>query len=504
MNKAELKMIERHFKDKYYCYRFLSDDKDVEARQIEIVSLRDFIVKLLSTWKKEAVGDAIVRQWEADIDGSNLMGNSDNEVDNALSTEESGKVILNEEQKKAFEVMMDGNNVFLTGNAGTGKSFLLQAYINYCQEKNKNVVVTAPTGIAALNLGGSTIHREFQLPLDPIGPDAYVKVSKAVKSADVIIIDEISMVRFDVFSYIAKAFIKAEEKTESKKQLIVAGDFFQLPPVMTQDQRDVLERLWHMDLEDGFAFEAPEWEQMSFTNIKLTHIIRQTEQTFIDSLNGVRLGNRADLECICERSAARPVSDAIYICSTNKEAQTINEKNLAKLRTKIKLFVANIEGKVAATDKAADDTVKLKVGARVMFLINSNLGYFKNGSMGYVSQFTDEGVVVDVDNGEAVLVKPHTWEIIKYDVEKGKLIKNIVGKFTQIPLKLAYAITIHKSQGQTFDKVNLNPACFCTGQMYVALSRASSCKTLYIKDHYINPKWLITSSKVIEFYKTID
>lgn len=411
---------------------------------------------------------------------------------------------LNQQQTKAFELMVSGQNIFLTGNAGTGKSFLVKAFIAYCEHKNKNVMLTAPTGIAALNINGSTIHRAFKVPLDPIGPRTRIsKITEAVKDADIIIIDEISMVRFDVFSYIAKAITKATSLTHKAKQLIVVGDFFQLPPVLTDYHRTVLEQLWQQDINEGFAFEAPEWGKMNFKNIVLTEVVRQNEPAFIKSLNNIRGGYQSALTELRKLSSSSPLKDAIYICSTNSEATDINNSSLAKLATEERCFESEIIGNVSANDKVVDDELYLKIGARVMTLVNNQEGYYKNGSMGYITDFTDDGVVVQIDNGIKILIQRYTWEIIEYDVKDGKLIKNIIGSYTQIPLKLAYAITIHKSQGKTFESVNLNPYCFCEGQLYVALSRVTSCKKLYIKNRYINPKWLMTSAKVIDFYNSI-
>ena len=412
---------------------------------------------------------------------------------------------LNKEQTKAFEVMASGKNVFLTGNAGTGKSFLVKTFIEYSQQNGKNIMVTAPTGIAALNINGSTIHRAFKVPLDPIGPLTRIsKITDALKNADTIIIDEISMVRFDVFSYIVRAIEKACKVTKKAKQLIVVGDFFQLSPVLTDYQRKILKQLWQKEIQEGFAFEAPEWAQMSFQNIVLSQVVRQNEPAFVENLNNIRRGSIAALTSLQQLSAAAPIKDAIYICSTNSEATDFNNDSLAKLAKEERYFISDIIGKVSANDKVVDDEICLKIGARVMTLVNNVDGYYKNGSMGYVEGFVDDGVVVQIDDGIKILVQPYTWEIVEYDVKAGRLIKSVIGTYTQIPLKLAYAITIHKSQGQTFNKINLNPYCFCEGQLYVALSRASTSKGLYIKQRYINSKWLMTSSKVIDFYDSIE
>lgn len=412
---------------------------------------------------------------------------------------------MTSEQKQAFNLMRSGQNIFLTGNAGTGKSFLLNYFIGYAEEEGLKVLVTAPTGIAAINVGGSTVHRTFKVPLEPMSPGAKIKIPSAVKEADIIIIDEISMVRADVFQYVARVIAKAEEKAKKHIQLIVVGDFFQLPPVITKADRQALASLWGYDLQEAFAFEAPMWKNFRFRNIVLKDTIRQSDPIFIDTLNGLRQGNFRNTATLKQITADRWQASAIYLCGTNREANDFNNRKLAEINTPEYTFESEVQGKVGTGDKPVEDTIRLKTGARVMVVINDLMGNFQNGSMGYVEEINSKKskITIKFDNGKTVTIEPHIWEIVEYEVSDSGLQKNIIGTFKQLPLKLGYAITIHKSQGQTFESVNINPSCFCEGQLYVGLSRCTSAKNLYLNSPYINSRWLRTSRKVIAFYNSL-
>lgn len=404
---------------------------------------------------------------------------------------------LTAEQRRAYNKMKTGENIFLSGRAGTGKSYLLNHFIK--ANKNRNILICAPTGIAAINIGGTTIHRAFKAPIRPLIRGTYnAEPTEAVLAAEIIIIDEISMCRSDLFNYVADVIKNAESKRGAKKkQLIVVGDFFQLPPVVNRRDKEIFGE----DFE-GFAFQAETWADFDFTPIVLKKVLRQKDNDFIENLNKVRYGNIEGVNWI-NQHAGEGVNDGIYICGTNIRAQSINEKGLDNLNSPSRFYYADVEGDVDSNDKFADERIVLKNGARVMSLINDPGGNFQNGSMGIIRSCTDSYVRVEFNNGYTEDFQKYTWEIYSYKKEGNRLVKERVGKYSQIPLKLAYAITIHKSQGKTFDRVTLFPSCFLSGQLYVALSRVSSISGLSL-DYKIKSKDLVVSDKVVEFYKSCE
>lgn len=428
---------------------------------------------------------------------------------------------LNKGQVKAMKVLKSGKNVFLSGEAGTGKSYVLNQFIK--ESRKKNILVCAPTGIAAINVHGSTLHRVFKVPIEPISPwKNPIKTSDAVQEADIIIIDEISMCRFDCFEYVAKAIRLAEREMQSKinkkaavmgvtpnktatKQLIVVGDFFQLPPVITEKDRTVLEKYWgkEFNVGDGFAFQAPMWNDFDFVTIVLDEVMRQKNLDFVTNLNKVRCGDGTALAWFNEK-AAKQKQKGIYLCTTNKAAASLNAVEAGRLKGKSKIYRASISGTVTPSDKMTDDELELKVGMQVMSLVNDPNNRYQNGSIGTVKSLGVRSATVQFD--ELVEMEPFRWEIIDYkiieteDKSKNKVEKVVTGSFEQIPLKIAYAITIHKSQGQTYDAANVEPACFAPGQLYVALSRIKTVKKLHLEAK-IKPQNLITSQIVLNFYK---
>lgn len=404
--------------------------------------------------------------------------------------------MLKPSQQIAFNMMMSGRNVFLSGEAGTGKSFVLRHFLDHVT--NSKVLVCAPTGIAAINVHGATIHRTFKAPIGPILQEPR-EVSDIVREAEIIIIDEISMCRCDLFDYVAKTIVKAEnmQPNKPKKQLIVVGDFYQLPPVITDQDREVLE------IAEGFAFQADMWGHFDFATVVLTEVVRQNDVDFVTNLNGVRKGDTSCLAWI-NANAAKKENEGIHLCATNKTAADINNRAMRSLKGRIKKYTAIEQGEVTESDRATAQELSLKVDTRVMMLINDKEDRFQNGSLGTIEELDRDFLVIRLDNGKTVNVERYTWEITKYEIVtdssgKKKLEQKIIGTFTQFPVKIAYAITIHKSQGQTYDSANLHPSCFAAGQLYVALSRVKSMKGLHlvapIKDDY-----LITSQSVLDFY----
>ena len=445
--------------------------------------------------------------------------------------------MLNAEQKKALNTMLSGKNVFLTGEGGTGKSFVINTFLQHPKTMQKNVLVCAPTGIAAENVGGATLHHTFGAPIQPIGPlDLAVDPGEEIINADVLLIDEISMVRFDLLEYCIKTLKKAEEirnkkiyaelkkecvrekleeefkKRKKTKQIIVVGDFYQLPPVLTPDAKNALTNAWQtvygtdFATGDGFAFIAPAWAECDFTICQLHEIVRQKgDAEFIKALNKARMGDITCLDWLQKNTAKRQVK-GITVCAKKKAAADINTAETSRLPGKIHTFTMQKSQTLDTGDLAVETKIELKKGMRVMSALNdpSGKGRYQNGSLGEITGFAEGDVSVFVKwdtSGEECEITKNTWEVPKYSwnpVAK-KIEKIIIGTYTQIPLKVAYAITIHKAQGQTFARVNVEPYAFAPGQLYVALSRAESAKGLRIAGK-INPKWLFASQQVTDFF----
>lgn len=423
-------------------------------------------------------------------------------------------------QQIALKALKSGKNVFLSGESGTGKSYVLNYFLR--EVEDKNIIVCAPTGIASINVGGSTLHRVFKVPIEPIGPmNNPLKTSETLQEADIIIIDEISMCRFDCFEYVAKAIRLAEEEAQNKintraetigvlakqlppKQLIVVGDFFQLPPVITEKDRTVLEKYWGktMNIGYGFAFQAPMWKEFQFVTILLDEVVRQDDLDFVTNLNKIRRGDHTAIAWFNEHAAKRK-QKGIHLCATNKIAEQINLQEAGKLKGKVKTYYADIYGTVGESDKATSDKLELKVGMQVMSLVNDQENRYQNGTLGIIKKMYSNTVEVDFGGPETVEIASNTWEVIDYKIAEkngeSKVTKEVIGTFSQLPLKIAYAITIHKSQGQTYDAANISPACFAAGQLYVALSRIRSVKHMYLNTKILS-KYLITSQAVLDFY----
>ena len=407
---------------------------------------------------------------------------------------------LNSLQAVFFKRMKNGENIFLTGKAGTGKSFLLNYFIEYSKTQNKKVLVTAPTGIAAIEIGGSTLHRTFRIPLDLKGIHAGpVGENRVVKEAEILIIDEISMVRKDVFEYVMKS-VKSNNK---KIQIILTGDFFQLPPILRDDEeKDYYKHLYGN--YKVYPFQSNFWAEFSFATLELQEVVRQTDRELIENLNLARVGDRRCIEYFNQFCNKIPEIDEINICSTNKKAAEINNDKISSLKGSGKKYYSETEGEVTNSDKPTEDTLTLKVGARVMILINDPSLEYSNGSLGVIKELRDDGVEIKLDDGGVVFVTRHTWEVNKYFVTKYKGKKSFeltkIGEFTQIPVKPAFAITIHKSQGQTFEKVCVHPNSWDCGQLYVALSRCQTEKYFRLGQPIKN-EFLLTNDEVLKFYE---
>lgn len=432
--------------------------------------------------------------------------------------------MFTEDQRAAYETLLSGNNIFLTGEGGTGKSYLIKTFIRQKREQEgKNVLVCAPTGIAALNLDGVTIHKALRMPTRVIIPDDYndkrklKKAAKILKKTDVFIMDEVSMCRCDQFNLIG-ASVERANKWRKKHgfdpvQFVVVGDFFQLSPVVTDEDRNIYYQAYHEDIGDGYAFQSPYWESMDFTNINLKENVRQQgENEMQTALNEIRHGNDISsypIDYFNRHTNTNRITDGIYLTGLRRKAADINEECLDVIDAPLKTFQATATDIFSDGQFPAESVLKLKVGARVMTTINDNSGnLYRNGSIGTVTAITGSNskpvVKVQLDSGQAVNIEPHKWDVKDVSInENDELVETVTGSFIQLPLRLAYAITIHKSQGCTFDKVNLDPYCFANGQLYVALSRCTSIDGLHLERPITDRDWR-TSDDVIDFYENLD
>lgn len=417
-------------------------------------------------------------------------------------------------QKKAYAYMRCGYNVFLSGEAGTGKSYVLHQFINEKREERKNVLVCAPSGIAAIHVSGVTIHRAFQAPTEPlIKPPT--KLPPTVEEADILVVDEISMCRIDLFDYIAHTVQKANKKRQKYGklpiQVIVVGDFCQLPPVLLDKDKEILDEYYGGDIGNAYAFQSKYWEKFQFKNIVLTDIVRQKDMNFVKALNQARKGDKQCVDFLNKNSANYPMKNGIYIYSTNQKVKELNAKELEVINNPLWEFEAGERGVVTEADRMTERILRLKVGARVMMLTNDSENKWQNGSLGTVLNIKSKQIKVHLDSGKDVSVVPHSWKIERYVVVEQQVGKQIVkalekeeiGTFEQYPLKLAYAITMHKSQGQTYEQVNIFPEAWAPGQLYVALSRVKEINKMYLLSE-IEERSLITAPEVKAFYQNIE
>lgn len=425
---------------------------------------------------------------------------------------------LTDDQRRALDAMRSGRNILLTGDAGTGKSFVLDAYLEEAERQGRNVIAMAPTGVAALNLrNGSTIHRTLGLKAEFQDPVSKPKVPKVLKSAEVIVIDEFSMCRIDLFERVATMISTAQEKS-GPKQLIVAGDPFQLPPVVTARDRAALEN--RFGCAGGYCFNSKLWKSFDFRPQILREVVRQKDDAELSGM--LALAREGKTECVPffnEHALGSPEdapSEAIWLCPRNASAAEINARRLSELKAKEHVFQSDSCGDVLPADKATDDRLVLKIGARVMAVANDSDLRYANGSLGTVLAINpdaDKPVTVAFDDGTVASIGYHEWDVIKSVVSeetkegtKGepatRVKSEVVGKFCQIPLRLAWAMTIHKAQGKSFDDVCVDTRVFERGQLYVALSRATTFDGLHVFPAITNNR-LISDETAMDFYSSI-
>jgi GTPase SAR1 family protein len=397
---------------------------------------------------------------------------------------------LTSEFSTAFEMMEHtGKHLYITGNAGTGKSTLLHYFKKHSR---KEIAILAPTGIAAVNIGGATIHSFFRFPTHFITRDDIRKIrgkSDMFSAIEILIIDEASMVRADMMDAIdASLRLNRNQPYEpfGGVQLILIGDLFQLPPVIEQD----LEEYFADNYETPYFFSAKVFSEIRLQKIELQRVFRQIDPDFIRLLNKVRNNEleMSDLKKLNQRfqpSLRLSTHDlAITLTSTNARASAINIQRLSALPTEEYVYDAVIDGDFDDKSQPTDKTLRLREGAQIMMVKNDPLKRWVNGSLGVIHQLARDAIKVSF--GTAVhTIEPAVWEksIYDYDRVNRSLESLVVGSFRQYPIKLAWAITIHKSQGKTFDNViiDLGYGAFAHGQTYVALSRCTSYEGLHLK-----------------------
>ena len=345
------------------------------------------------------------------------------------------------------------------------------------------------------------MHSAFSIPIPAYGHyDFDIKLSKIkpVTIADVILIDEISMCRVDVFEYFYLVIKKIKEELNRQPQIIVCGDFYQLPPIVKKDELSAFKRL-ALD-SSGYCFTSPYWNYFKFKCIELDEVVRQDNKEFINELNKLRKGDTSCLSYFNRFIDFDFPEDAIYICSTNEKAKVINEHKLNEIEGPTYLYQATREG-FCSKEYNVEENLVLKQDAKVIFMANDVINnYYKNGSLGIVRECYSNSVLVELEDGNLIEVYPVEWTSNKITITNGILNKKKIGSFKQLPLKLAYAITMHKTQGQTYDKAIISPNSFADGQLYVAISRVRTPDGLYFDD-YVLEEYIKVNKLVNEFYK---
>lgn len=412
-------------------------------------------------------------------------------------------------------------SVFLTGKAGTGKTTFLNEFVKKTRKKH---IVVAPTGIAAINAGGVTIHSMFGLPLRTFLPTTdridgslgnniadlqqhfkYRKDKlKLLREVEVLIIDEVSMLRADVLDMMdfSLRFIRRNNQRFGGVQMLFIGDLYQLPPVV----RD--EHILKMFYQSPFFFDSLAIKDIPLLTIELTKVYRQTDEEFLEILNAIRDGDVANIDFEHLNERFNPDFNAgedsyIYLCSHNKLADDINQQKLAEIKVSPATFEAKLFGEFKENQYPNEQFLELKIGAQVMFIRNDISGekkYF-NGKLGEISALDEKEIKVILEGNEReITVKREVWEQKKYSLDGEKNIKEeVLGSFEQFPIKLAWAVTIHKSQGLTFDKVIIDAGkSFTAGQVYVALSRCRTLEGIVLKSK-ITPEVIFKDNRILQF-----
>ena len=433
-----------------------------------------------------------------------------------MTTAAASGLTLTDEFHDALKLLDSGSHLFLTGKAGTGKSTLVRSFTDSTQ---KNLVVAAPTGVAALNVNGYTLHRLFSFPPgvtpDFARSDAYYprRFAATLRNLDTLVIDEVSMVRADLFDSISAALTRFGPQPGQPfggVQIVLVGDLYQLPPVVADAERDYFSSVY----SSPFFFAAAAYQQGHFPTVELTTVFRQDgDPEFLSILNVIRDGQATPHAVEQLNQHVDPdfeiPSDEFWLILTTRNS-TADKRNREKLSTLMApefMSTAETTGDLDGFEKPTQDKLSFKVGAQIMLLTNDPQNRWVNGSLAVITNIhkedDDYNVEVELQNHHRHIIEPHTWDITRPSAHGGRLTHEVIGTFRQLPFRLAWAVTIHKAQGLTLDRciIDLTGGAFADGQLYVALSRARSLEGLVLA-RPVRPRDLRINQEIRSFHHT--